>query len=440
MDDEADSRIALTLLLKKDGFHAIACQSGEEALRMLQNADFDLVLTDMNMPGMDGIALLKTIKSLYPQIPVILLTGYATIETAVVATKEGAEDYITKPCTGEELRRVIGRVLRTKALLEENRTLQSKLDNRFQLGNIIGTSSEMQEIYRLIEKAGSSKANVIIYGETGTGKELVAKAIHFASDRTDNPLVSINCGAIPDNLLESELFGAMKGAYTGAIKDKAGLFEEAGVGSIFLDEIGDMPLSIQVKLLRVLEEREFRRLGETKSRRMNARVIAATHRNLTEMVEDGNFREDLYYRLHIIPIYLPPLRAKKSDIPLLAKHFLELFHEDEGKPSMEFSDKAIECLINYDWPGNVRELVNLVRQLIALEDAPVISHLMLPVQFRSKPELSKASSKSFRPLAEVEKDYIDMVLEAVPNKTAAASILGIDRKTLYTKIKQHKPD
>ncbi len=324
-------------------------------------------------------------------------------------------------------------------MLEENRALQSKLNNRFQLGNIIGTSSEMQEVYRLIEKAGSSKANVIIYGETGTGKELVAKAIHFASDRTDSPLLSVNCGAIPDNLLESELFGSMKGAYTGATRDKAGLFEEAGVGSIFLDEIGDMPLSIQVKLLRVLEEREFRRLGDTKSRRMNARVIAATHRDLTEMVEEGNFREDLYYRLHIIPIYLPPLRAKKSDIPLLAKHFLELFHEDEGKRSMEFSDKAIECLINYDWPGNVRELVNLVRRLVALEDAPVISHLMLPVQFRPKPGLSKASSKSFRPLAEIEKDYIDMVLEAVPNKTAAASILGIDRKTLYTKIKQHKP-
>ncbi|MEE9465426.1 MAG: sigma-54 dependent transcriptional regulator, partial [Candidatus Neomarinimicrobiota bacterium] len=284
VDDDPDSRLAVELLLRRAGFEVQTLSTGREALQLLQTEQFDVVMSDMRMPKMDGISLLKRIKLEHSDLPVVMYTGHATIQTAVQATREGAEDYVTKPCTESELLHVLGRVLDRRRLLEENRRLQAKLVEKFQLGNIIGISSSMQEVYSLIEKAARTTANVVIYGETGTGKELIAKAIHYSGPQAGQPMISLNCGAIPENLLESELFGYSKGAFTGAARDKPGLLESARGGTIFLDEIAELHLSMQVKLLRVLEEREFRRLGDTRLRRMAARIVAATNRDLSALV------------------------------------------------------------------------------------------------------------------------------------------------------------
>lgn len=420
------------------GYTTTSCESGEAALEILPNKQCDLVLTDLQMPGMDGLALLGRIKLNYPDLPVVIITGYAAVETAIEAIREGAEDYLTKPCTQQELQHVLTKVLDRKQLIEENHRLQAELAEKYQIENMIGTSSSMAAVYALISKAAKSSANVVVLGDTGTGKELVAKAIHYSSARADEPLVIVNCTAIPENLLESELFGYVKGAFTGAFKDKQGLFESAGTGTIFLDEIGDMDFSLQAKLLRVLDQRGFRRVGDTVPRKMEARVITATNHDLLAMVVAGKFREDLYYRLQVIPIFLPPLRKRKSDIPLLAHHFL-MKHKEAGSIRIDgFSDTAIKCLLGYEWPGNVRELENLIQRLIAFTEKPVISHLDLPTQYRQFIQGSEADLSSIRSLEDAERDHIKRVVEIAPNKTKAAKLLGINRTTLYEKLKRYK--
>lgn len=438
VDDDPDTRESMSELIDDLKYSTTSCDSGEAALEILPNKQFDLVLTDLQMPGMDGLALLGRIKLNYPDLPVVIITGYAAVDTAIEAIRGGAEDYLIKPCTQQELQHVLIKVLDRKQLIEENHRLQAELAEKYQIENIIGTSSSMVAVYALISKAAKSSANVVVLGDTGTGKELVAKAIHYSSARADEPLVSVNCTAIPENLIESELFGYVKGAFTGAIKDKQGLFESAGTGTIFLDEIGDLDLNLQAKLLRVLDQREFRRVGDTVSKKMEARIITATHYDLSEMVAAGKFREDLFYRLHVIPIFLPPLRKRKSDIPLLADHFL-MKHKGAGSIRIDgFSDTAVKCLLGYEWPGNVREIENLIQRLIALAEKPVISHLDLPAQYRQFIQGSEADLSSIRSLKDAERDHIKRVVEIAPNKTKAAKLLGINRTTLYEKLKRYK--
>lgn len=438
VDDDPDTRESMSELIDDLKYSTTSCDSGEAALEILPNKQFDLVLTDLQMPGMDGLALLGRIKLNYPDLPVVIITGYAAVDTAIEAIRGGAEDYLIKPCTQQELQHVLIKVLDRKRLIEENHRLQAELAEKYQIENIIGTSSSMVAVYALISKAAKSSANVVVLGDTGTGKELVAKAIHYSSARADEPLVSVNCTAIPENLIESELFGYVKGAFTGAIKDKQGLFESAGTGTIFLDEIGDLDLNLQAKLLRVLDQREFRRVGDTVSKKMEARIITATHYDLSEMVAAGKFREDLFYRLHVIPIFLPPLRKRKSDIPLLADHFL-MKHKGAGSIRIDgFSDTAVKCLLGYEWPGNVREIENLIQRLIALAEKPVISHLDLPAQYRQFIQGSEADLSSIRSLKDAERDHIKRVVEIAPNKTKAAKLLGINRTTLYEKLKRYK--
>lgn len=437
VDDDPDTRESMSELIEDLGYHVTTCESGEVALEILPNKQFDLVLTDLQMPGMDGLVLLSRIKFNYPDLPVVIITGYAAIETAIQAIREGAEDYLTKPSTQDELQHTLKKVLDKKRLIEENNSLQAELTEKFQIGNMIGTSSVMQRVYALINKSAHSTANAIILGDTGTGKELVAKAIHYLSPRAKKPMVIVNCSAIPGPLLESELFGYLKGAFTGATNDKQGLFESAGTGTIILDEIGDLALDLQAKLLRVLDQREFRRVGDTVLRKMEARVITATHHDLTDLVAAGKFREDLYYRLQVIPIFLPPLRKRKSDIPLLADHFL-MKHKKAGRVRIDgFSDTAIKCLLGYDWPGNVRELENLIQRLIALADKPVISHLDLPTQYRRSIQGSEVDLGTIRSLQDAERDHIKRVIEIAPTKTKAAQLLGINRTTLYEKLKRY---
>ncbi len=436
VDDDPDVRHIGVEITRRAGYNPVECESGQEALRLMQNDEFDLIVSDMRMPNMNGIELLKLVKLKYPDIQFILVTGYASIQNAIQATREGADDYVSKPFSPSQLLHVIDAVISKRELINENRLLQNGLSKRYQIGNIIGASRPMQNVYGLIEKAARSQANVVIHGETGTGKELVARSIHFSSPQSKAPFLGINCGAIPENLLESELFGHVRGSFTGAIKDKPGLFESAGDGTIFLDEIGEMPQPMQVKLLRVLDDRCFRRVGDNSELKMKARIITATHRNLDRMVSDGVFREDLFYRLQVIPIIIPPLRMRKGDIALLIEHFTKK-HTTEDSNANALSDQAMAYLINYSWPGNVRELENLIQRLIALEDSTIITHLALPAQYREQTVEFFSGVDTSRPLSDVESEYIEQVLKASSNLSQAAKTLGIARPTLYAKIKQY---
>ncbi|MCH8929289.1 MAG: sigma-54-dependent Fis family transcriptional regulator, partial [Candidatus Marinimicrobia bacterium] len=359
VDDDKGSRIIIPNLLSEAGFQVTACESGDEAIIEFEKENYDLVLTDIRMPGLDGMSLLKSLKQKYPELIVVMITAFASIDSTVQAIKEGAEDYITKPYTEEDLIRRLEIVIEKKRILDENKRLQLELSAKYQMGNIIGVSSGMKDVYAWIERASKNNLNVAIYGETGTGKELVARAIHFTGGRADKKFVTVNCGSIPETLLESELFGYAKGAFTGATKDKIGLFESADQGTLFLDEIGDISKNVQVKLLRALEEGFIRRVGETKNRRVDIRIITATNKDLGSMIKEGSFREDLFYRLHVIPIYLPPLRLRKGDISLLIDHFLKKCGSEAGKTVNGFTSKAVDYLLSYFWPGNVRELENV---------------------------------------------------------------------------------
>jgi two-component system response regulator PilR (NtrC family) len=366
-DDEQSMREFLEIMLKKEGYKVSLASNGEEVLKLVEKDIFDLALLDIRMPKLDGITALKKIKAISPETIVIMITAYASADSAIKAMKEGAFDYITKPFKVEEIKLIIKNALEKKNLQKENILLKQVVRDRYHFENIIGQGPKMLDLYDLLEKVAPTKTNILITGESGTGKELVAKAIHYNSPRKEKPFVTLNCGAIPEFLIESELFGHMKGAFTDAIATKKGLFELADEGTIFLDEISELPLLMQVKLLRVLQDKEFKRVGGTEDIQVDVRIISATNKDLEEEVKKKLFREDLFYRLNVIQIKLPSLRERKEDIPFLTIHFLKRYSEELGKNISNISPEALRILLNYEYPGNVRELQNIIERAVALE-------------------------------------------------------------------------
>ena len=388
-DDEQSMREFLDIMLKKEGYKVSLASNGEEVVKVVENDLFDLILLDIRMPKLDGISALKKIKANSPETIVIMITAYASADTAIKAMKEGAYDYITKPFKVEEIKLIIKNALEKKNLQKENTLLKQVVRNRYHFGNIIGQSPKMTVLYDLLEKVSPTKTNILITGESGTGKELVAKAIHYNSPRKEKPFVTLNCGAIPESLIESELFGHMKGAFTDAIATKKGLFEVADEGTIFLDEISELPLLMQVKLLRVLQDKEFKRVGGTEDIRVDVRIISATNKDLEEAVKEKHFREDLFYRLNVIQIKLPPLRDRKEDIQILADHFLKKYSEELSKSILRISPDAHQILLNYDYPGNVRELQNIIERAVALESSQELTLNNLSSYLSEQPLLKK---------------------------------------------------
>ncbi|MET0514385.1 MAG: sigma-54 dependent transcriptional regulator [Nitrospiraceae bacterium] len=365
VDDEQSMRDVLSIMLKRAGYSVTTASDGEEAVGHIHKEIFDLVITDLRMPKMGGLDVLKTVKACSPETVVLVITAFASAESAVEAMKHGAYDYLTKPFQVDEVQLIIRNALERRRLSTENMLLKREMASQSSFSRIIGQSDAMQKVFEVIKKIADSKSNVLIGGESGTGKELVARAIHYNSSRVQMPFVTVNCSAVPETLLESELFGHMKGSFTGAVSNKAGLFEVANGGTIFLDEIGDTTPTIQVKLLRVIQEREFRRVGGTQDVKVDVRIVAATNRDLEKAVAEGAFREDLFYRLDVIPIKIPPLRMRTGDIPLLVSHFLEKFAGESGKPVPAITQEALRVLLAHEWRGNVRELENVIERVVA---------------------------------------------------------------------------
>jgi two-component system, NtrC family, response regulator AtoC len=444
IDDEDGSRQALILLLK-GSFNMTGAASGHEARQRLAADKFDIVITDLRLPDCSGIDLLKLIKSYHPSTEVVLITGHASAETAVSAMKEGAFDYITKPLNMEELRIILAKALEKRRLLSENIYLKKQLREKYSFENIIGNSPAMQIVFRLMNRIIKTDSTVLIMGESGTGKEIVSKSIHFNSARQDKPFVAIHCGAIPENLLESELFGHAKGAFTGAVREKIGKFESANRGTIFLDEIGTMPLHLQIKLLRVLQEQEIERVGSNSTVKLDVRVIAASNLSLENEVKNGRFREDLFYRLNVIPLVVPPLRERKEDIVPLVRFFLAKYSNEMKRPAMTISRQAIEAMELYAWPGNVRELENALERLVALTEGDSINISDLPDNIGRQHgsmlsfsyELSENGLDLSSIVGEVERKIILQSLAKTGNvKAKAASLLKMNRTTLVEKMKR----
>jgi len=433
VDDDADFREMLALRFGQRGFRVEQAGAGDQALELMQRRDFDVAIFDMRLPGLSGLELLEKIKSGRAECEVIMLTGQATVESAVSAMKLGAYDYLTKPFPLKDLETLVERAYERRKLAKENRQLRTLLERSQPPSEMIGRSAAMQEVARLIERAGPSERAILIQGESGTGKELVARALHRHSQRADKPMVIINCAALPESLLESELFGHEKGAFTGAINSKPGLFEVADGGTLFIDEIGEMPGSVQAKLLRVLEDGSMRRIGSIKERRVNVRLLAATNRDLSADVESGRFREDLYYRINVMSLELPTLRDRAGDIPLLTNHFL-------GR-SWEIDDDALGALERYPWPGNVRQLINAIERAKIMADDYHIRLRDLPreiqqVQSGAAPRSSTTDSDD---LACIERTKVVEVLRRMQgNKTRAARALGIDRRKLYRLVEKYE--
>jgi DNA-binding NtrC family response regulator len=443
VDDEAPLREILTKGLSQMGGYSVEeARNGFEAIEKIEKDIFDLVLTDMKMPEMDGIELLKTIKGTRPEVIVIMMTAYGSIETAVEAMKLGADDYITKPIDFNELLIHISKAQKESFLLRENRLLRMEVRKKFEFNNIIGKSKKMQEIFSLIEKVALSNSTVIVYGGSGTGKELVAKAIHYNSPRADQPFLPFNCSAIPETLVESELFGHTKGAFTGAIQAKKGLFEEANGGTLFLDEISTILPSVQVKLLRVLQEKEVMRVGSTERVKIDVRMIAATNEDLEANMKSGRFRDDLFYRLHVFPIFLPDLKDRKEDIPLLAYHFLDFYSKETKKQIKGISKEAMNLLLEYHWPGNVRELENAIERAVIITDQGSLTSADFPKKLREGfLDIIKRGVKEHKSLEEIKAEYITEILkETGGNKRIAAEILRVNPRTLYRFEKKTQPN
>jgi DNA-binding NtrC family response regulator len=436
VDDAPETREVLQRNLAAQEYQVFTSPDVAEAIKILNSTPIDLVITDLKMPRVSGLDLIRHVRENFKDIEVMMITGYPTIEGAVTAVKTGAEEYLTKPFTDEELLCAVQRVL-DKLHLRQATQVQSSLKLPASYG-FIGESEAMQGVFSAIDKAASTSATLLIIGESGTGKELLARAIHYNSSRASAPFVPVNCGAIPQELLESELFGHIKGAFTGATETRAGFFQTADGGTIFLDEISETSLSMQVKLLRVLQDKEVCMVGSTRSRKVDVRILASTNKDLLSLVKKGAFREDLFYRIHVITIELPPLRKRGDDILLLIQHFSTKFATEAGKGTPRFSDEALQTLRNYHWPGNIRELENVVQRLVIMTDGDLIEVPDLPSLMR----FSALRETGFhRTLAEVEAEYIRNVLESVSgNKSRAAEILGIDRKTLREKLKFHETD
>jgi two-component system response regulator AtoC len=448
VDDEESIRYMLKLALEEAGYEVELASDGTTALKKLTESVFDCVISDVRMPEMGGLELLKAIQEIRPDLTVIVMSAFGSLDTAIEAMKLGAYDYVSKPFKQDEIILTLKKAEERERLRKENVLLRREVEKKYSFDNIIGKSTKMQEIFRRIEKIAEYKSTVLITGESGTGKELVAKAIHYRGPRRDLPFIAVNCGAIPGELLESELFGHVKGAFTGAVAAKKGLFTEADKGTIFLDEIGDLPLNLQVKLLRVLQEGEIRRVGDTRTSQVDVRVIAATAKDLLEEVHKGNFREDLYYRLNVVPFHLPPLRERREDIPLLVWHFLKKYSAETGKEIKEITPDAMNALVAYEWRGNVRELENVIERAVVMSEGPIITTEYLPeglVKSASDivlkiPESRISIKTTVKELVEMaEKELIARALAKTGNnRTRAAELLEISHRALMYKLKEYQ--
>ncbi len=441
VEDEDKLRRILELQLLDSGFDVVKAGSAEEALPLIDRAD--MILTDLKLPGMTGIEMLQLIRRQDTVVPVIVMTAFGTVENAVDAMKAGAADFLLKPFSLDHLTTVVNKALEIRSLRDENRRLKEELGRKYQWDNVVGRSPAMQQIFGTILRVAPTRATVLLAGESGVGKDLIARCIHFHSPRKDRPFVKINCTAIPENLMESELFGYEKGAFTGANFSKPGKFEQADTGTVMLDEIGDVPNNIQVKLLRILQEREFERLGSNKTQHIDVRVVAATNRDLRAALEDGTFREDLYYRLNVVPIEIPPLRERREDIPYLAGHFVERFAPEMGGRVTGITDAAIEKLLQYSWPGNVRELENVIERsmVMALREKLDASDIRLDMNLRTRPVVSNGGAEPALPegmsLDQFEQELIKNALKkADGNKSQAARLLGLTRNALRYRLTQ----
>ncbi len=446
VEDDLNTLSGLVEIIKDEGYDVIGVESGKRALRILEREQFDLMLTDLRMPDIDGLKLYEKSTTYNAAMRTIVMTAYSSVKEAVEAMKKGVYEYLTKPLNLDELFLTIKKAIQEKQILEENIQLRDRLKSSYRFENIIGNSKAVREIYRMIAKVAPTQSTVLIRGESGVGKELVARAIHYNSQRAEKMLMEISCASLPETLLESELFGYEKGAFTGATARKKGRFELADGGTIFLDEIGEISESVQTKLLRVLQEKELTHLGGTSSIKVDVRVIAATNRNLEQALKEGKFREDLYYRLNVIPVIIPPLRERKEDIPLLIEHFVKKFCRDNNKPVMKISDKALDLCMSYDWPGNVRELENAVENAIVLSEGNVILTEFLPLSIYSSqvPGMradfpGKIKNESYRKKMEhAERVIIKAAIDdANGNKSIAAKNLKISLRTMRYKIKKY---
>ena len=437
VEDEDTTRKLCADVAESIGMKAIVASSVEEALRRLETHAIDIVVTDMMLPPSSGLELLKQVHEMYPQVAVLVLTQYGTIDSAVAATRMGAVDYVTKPFHTDDLRARLERVARDMDLDRENRLLREQLHSKPGFGGMIGVSAKMQRVYKMIEKVSQHEYPVLILGESGTGKELVAKSIHYSGIRKERPFAPVDCSSLVPTLIESELLGYVKGAFTGAMQSKQGLLEAAQGGTLFLDEIGDMPIDLQAKLLRALQEREVKPVGSTERRHINIRIIAATNRDLESAIRTGGFRQDLYFRLNVVQIKLPPLRERKSDIQLMVVSFLEKFSDPHGPPRT-ISDDAMRRLIAYDWPGNVRELENAIERAVAMGSGPIVHVGDLPSSLHYPSSERVPDKDELLPMEELERRAILRTLrETGGDKLAAARMLGIGKTTLYRKLKQY---
>ena len=437
-DDEKNIREGLAEALSLDGYRALPAADGEEALALVESADADLVITDLRMPKLGGTDVLNHVVSRYPGLPVIVLTGHGTIEDAVVAMRAGAFDFLTKPVNLDHLSLLVKRALESRELARKNRELEAEVEAQRRSSSIIGKSAEMKKVFDLVRRVAPTRASVLVTGDSGVGKELVADAIHNLSPRRDGPLVKVHCAALAESLLESELFGHEKGAFTGAQARKRGRFELADRGTLFLDEIGEINQNVQIKILRVLQERKFERVGGEETVEVDVRIVAATNKDLKEEIRKGTFREDLYYRLNVVNIRVPPLRERRDDIPLLAMAFLREFAEENGKKLEGFDPKARQALYAYPWPGNVRELRNSVESAVVMASSGLVGLDDLPPGVRSSGEERDVRVPIGSTLEAAEKILIRETLAAQGgNKSRTAEVLGIGRKTLYQKIEEY---
>ena len=439
VDDEEAMTESLAAWLREDGYTVDTASSGREAIEKARAREYAIYFLDLKMPGLDGIETMMEIRKLQKEASVIIITAYATVDTAIAAMKEGAQEYVVKPCHPQEISLLVERIVRVKNLQRENAILRRKLTRQYRFHDLVSKSPRMAEIFELVREVSSQRSTVLIQGESGTGKELVARAIHFSGDRGDRPFVAVSCAALAETLLESELFGHEKGSFTGAVAQKKGKFELADGGTLFLDEIGDISPKLQVDLLRVLQERRFFRVGGTEEIAVDVRVIAATHRDLAADVREGRFRDDLYYRLNVINIRLPPLRERREDVPLLAQEFLDRLSHELGREVSGISEEALRVLMDHDWPGNVRELENAVERALVTCKAGVLGAEDFAFLSRPAPEAAAGLSlPAGLTLQDLEREYIAATLQRTQgNVKAAAEALGIDRSTLYEKVKRY---
>jgi DNA-binding NtrC family response regulator len=439
IDDEEAIRDSCSQVFHKEGYTAKEAENGKQGLDLFKDEFFHIVLLDLKLPGIDGMEVLKKIKEESPETPVIIMTAYASVESAVQAMKSGAFDYITKPFSPLELRVITKKALGSRRMLLENLYLRKELEAKTEFETVVGKSIPLNKILDIVKQVSPTESTILITGESGTGKELIAREIHYHSPRRNGPFVAVDCGALVESLFESELFGHVKGSFTGAYETKHGRFEVANGGTIFFDEISNISLNIQANLLRVIQEREVIRVGSSKPIKVDIRIIAATNENLADAVRQGKFREDLFYRLSVVPIHIPPLRERKEDIPLLVEHFLQKYNKRAKKQIISVSDQVIKLLMEYDWPGNIRELENTIERAVVLSKGNEIeTENLLYHGINVRTEFGYTNERGFRTLEEIEKDYIRTVLQAQSgNKGKTSEILGIDRKTLWAKIKKY---